>query len=131
MAKNLSNKSQPRPPYNKTKKQEVVEKQSDIIERLTQRIADESPPSGYAPPLSQKMAFRALPLSEPTLRGLESSNTPFTIMTAIQNSCIPHALAGRDILGAAKTGRYVVPLWVLTEQLQNDGRYLLTSQVIE
>jgi superfamily II DNA/RNA helicase len=25
-------------------------------------------------------------------------------MTVIQNACIPHALTGRDILGAAPTG---------------------------
>jgi ATP-dependent RNA helicase DDX10/DBP4 len=30
------------------------------------------------------------------------------IMTDIQNACIPHALKGRDILGAARTGRLVL-----------------------
>lgn len=29
----------------------------------------------------------------------------FWTMTDIQNACIPHALVGRDILGAARTGR--------------------------
>ena len=29
----------------------------------------------------------------------------FWTMTDIQNACIPHALMGRDILGAARTGR--------------------------
>ncbi|ACI65103.1 glycine decarboxylase T-protein, aminomethyl transferase, GDCT, GCST, GCVT, partial [Phaeodactylum tricornutum CCAP 1055/1] len=48
--------------------------------------------------------FRALAISQVTLRGLESAKTPFTTMTDIQNACIPHALAGRDILGAARTG---------------------------
>eukprot|EP00977_Amphora_coffeiformis_P004169 scaffold846_cov168-Amphora_coffeaeformis.AAC.26 len=71
------------------------------------------PARGTAPPLSQKVAFRALPLCENTLKGLDIAN--YTIMTDIQNACIPHALAGRDILGAAKTGSgktlaYLVPL---------------------
>jgi ATP-dependent RNA helicase DDX10/DBP4 len=62
------------------------------------------------------VSFRTLPLSENTLRGLESSTKKtFSTMTAIQNACIPHALAGRDILGAARTGSgktlaFVIPL---------------------
>jgi ATP-dependent RNA helicase DDX10/DBP4 len=74
---------------------------------LNVRTAEEAPARGFAPPLHQSVAFRALPISEATLRGLEDAKTPFTVMTAIQNACIPHALAGRDILGAAKTGRCV------------------------
>lgn len=34
-----------------------------------------------------------------------SNKKQFLIMTDIQNACIPHALKGRDILGAARTGR--------------------------
>jgi superfamily II DNA/RNA helicase len=72
-------------------------------------------------------------LSDATLRGLEegdgnnnknkvaasssaagkkknnaSNKKQFLIMTDIQNACIPHALKGRDILGAARTGRLVL-----------------------
>ena len=36
-----------------------------------------------------------------------SNKKQFWTMTDIQNACIPHALKGRDILGAARTGRYV------------------------
>ncbi|EJK69540.1 hypothetical protein THAOC_09191, partial [Thalassiosira oceanica] len=116
------------------------------IVRLRERIATECPDRGHAPPLSQKVAFRSLPISEATLRGLEegdgkpspggrggrggnqnaagndvggggrngkkkrggvnlSNKKEFWDMTDIQNACIPHALKGRDILGAARTGR--------------------------
>jgi len=82
-----------------------AEQVTSEIARLEARIREETPDRGYAPPLEQRVAFRALPLSEPTLRGLEMAKpTPFITMTAIQNACIPHALAGRDILGAARTG---------------------------
>lgn len=109
----------------------------EIIRILEKRIVEEAPKRGYVPSLTQRVAFRALPISELTLMGLENNNTnskekykknkkkhpsgsavsttttptptttAFTTMTAIQNACIPHALAGRDILGAAKTGRCV------------------------
>ena len=100
-----------------SEKQKIKQKEKleEEIEALTKRIEDEAPARGYAPPLNQTMAFRALPLSQQTLRGLESAKTPFTTMTAIQNACIPHALTGRDILGAARTGSgktlaFVIPL---------------------
>ena len=117
------------------------------ISNLQSRIINECPNRGYAPPLNQKVSFRSLPISEPTLRGLEegdgkqnqqkqrggksnsnnqqqggrhqintarnnkksasnfSIKKQFWTMTDIQNACIPHALMGRDILGAARTGR--------------------------
>lgn len=109
------------------------------IQKLQKRIDEECPDRGYAPPLNQKVSFRSLPISEPTLRGLEegdgkgnnggnnnsnnssnggksknkkkannfSNKKQFWTMTDIQNACIPHALKGRDILGAARTGRFV------------------------
>eukprot|EP00557_Chaetoceros_sp_GSL56_P000240 CAMPEP_0176501236 /NCGR_PEP_ID=MMETSP0200_2-20121128/14048_1 /TAXON_ID=947934 /ORGANISM="Chaetoceros sp., Strain GSL56" /LENGTH=778 /DNA_ID=CAMNT_0017900099 /DNA_START=31 /DNA_END=2367 /DNA_ORIENTATION=+ len=78
------------------------------IQTLEERIKEETPKRGYVPPLNQTVAFRALPLSNNTLRGLEEgykkNDKKFSAMTDIQNACIPHALAGRDILGAARTG---------------------------
>ncbi|KAK2744833.1 ATP-dependent RNA helicase dbp4 [Myotisia sp. PD_48] len=46
--------------------------------------------------------FSDLPLSDPTLTGLSSSH--YKTLTDIQSRAIPHALQGRDVLGAAKTG---------------------------
>lgn len=51
-------------------------------------------------------------LSEPTLKSL--SQMKFSTCTPIQHKSIPHALNGRDILGAAKTGSgktlsYMIP----------------------
>jgi hypothetical protein len=79
--------------------------EDEEIRSLETRIEQEAPERGFAPPLSQTVAFRALPLSNATLTGLEQAKKTFTTMTEIQNACIPHALAGRDILGAARTGR--------------------------
>jgi ATP-dependent RNA helicase DDX10/DBP4 len=79
---------------------------------LEQRIATETPERGFLPTTTDKddggllRAFRSLPLSQHTLKGLEQAE--FTRLTEIQNACIPHALAGRDILGAARTGRCVL-----------------------
>jgi len=91
----------------KSKKSVVVVNEDEEILSLETCIEQEAPERGFAPPLSQQVAFRALPLSNATLTGLEQAKKSFTTMTAIQNACIPHALAGRDILGAARTGRYV------------------------
>lgn len=89
------------------------------IEELESRITEQAPASGTAVPLSTLFAtgdvpedyavsfsaatrFDQLPISERTLRGLKEGG--FVEMTPIQRAAIPHALAGRDILGAACTG---------------------------
>lgn len=79
---------------------------------MNARIEVETPARGSAPSAGV-VAFASLPLSELTLRGLASAK--YTSMTEIQKASIPHALAGRDILGAAKTGSgktlsFVVPI---------------------
>jgi ATP-dependent RNA helicase DDX10/DBP4 len=127
-----------------TKKLSFTTREQNNITNLQKRILDECPNRGYAPPLNQKVAFRSLPISDCTLRGLEEGNgkttgnnknnknndkkknkrnnssnfsnkKQFWNMTDIQNACIPHALRGRDILGAARTGSgktlaFLVPL---------------------
>lgn len=57
--------------------------------------------------------FSKLPISKATKEGLKEAG--YTLLTDIQKATIPHALAGRDILGAAKTGSgktlaFIVPL---------------------
>ena len=70
------------------------------IAELTARIAGEMPSPGTAS--FDKASFDELPLSKATLAGLRESK--FKRLTRIQRIAIPHALAGRDVLGAAKTG---------------------------
>jgi ATP-dependent RNA helicase DDX10/DBP4 len=53
-------------------------------------------------PKSRLESFTELPLSGATLEGLTASH--YKTLTDIQSRAIPHALKGRDILGAAKTG---------------------------
>ena len=72
------------------------------ISDLESRIAEETPKRGTFPSANQAAAFSSLAISSLTLQGLDQAK--FSTMTTIQNACIPHALAGRDILGAAKTG---------------------------
>eukprot|EP01041_Mallomonas_annulata_P006904 gene6904-14017_t len=82
------------------------------IDLLRTRVIDESPESGTQ--LSSKnVSFTSLPISNRTLQGL--SDGKLTLATDIQIAAIPHALAGRDILGAAKTGSgktlsFVIPV---------------------
>ena len=79
----------------KTTKREEAE-----ILNLNKRINIEIPPSGSIE--ATVSDFSELPLSRYTLNALEKAK--FRVMTQIQRVAIPHALAGRDVLGAAKTG---------------------------
>jgi len=74
----------------------------DHIASLNNRIEQEAPAQGYVPQMGLKIAFETLPISQLTLSGLE--NRSFVTMTDIQHAVIPHALTGRDVLGAARTG---------------------------
>eukprot|EP00966_Prymnesium_polylepis_P142266 3284974-Prymnesium_polylepis.1 len=87
------------------------------VEELQARVIAEAPEPG-ANPLQDDLAelrvpderlkytaakkFADLPISRATLAGLAKGK--WQRMTDIQRAAIPHALAGRDVLGAAKTG---------------------------
>ncbi|KAJ0404731.1 hypothetical protein ATCC90586_008351 [Pythium insidiosum] len=70
------------------------------IEAMEQRIRETTPARGSQ--LADADSFDVFPLSDASKRGLAKCG--FTKPTRIQIGAIPHALAGRDILGAAKTG---------------------------
>lgn len=52
--------------------------------------------------IQSKQLFSTLNISEQTRKGIEEMG--FTMMTEVQARCIPPLLAGRDVLGAARTG---------------------------
>ncbi|KAL2609428.1 hypothetical protein R1flu_028001 [Riccia fluitans] len=108
--------------HSKFKRTKKIE-ESQEIELLEERIAAGAPASGTNPlaislpkeigggatgkidvshPYAGAKYFEQMPLSAKTKRGLKDSK--YTHMTAIQRAALPHALCGRDVLGAAKTG---------------------------
>ena len=73
---------------------------NEDVADLEARCVAEAPAPGSSD--GSKVAFAELALSKLTVVGLREGN--FTKMTRIQQIALPHALAGRDIMGAAKTG---------------------------
>ncbi|KAK7276820.1 hypothetical protein RIF29_17966 [Crotalaria pallida] len=111
-----------RPKSKNFRKQRRISEESEI-ELLNSWIQSQQPDSGSnpmsLPPLPNNAPigrvddtafsryagvdkFNQLPLSKRTKDGLRDGK--FVSMTDIQRASLPHALCGRDILGAAKTG---------------------------
>lgn len=88
--------------HKKKKRSPSWRNEADEIAELERRIKEESPRRGWHPNEASTEKFASLPISERTLRGLEAGG--FDVMKPIQHAAIPHALAGRDVLGAARTG---------------------------
>lgn len=103
------------------------------VSELNETIASGAPAPGSNPlSLDQAAAgsyagartFEELPLSRYTKDALKQAG--YVSLTAIQRAALPHALAGRDILGAAKTGSgktlcFLIPVSAYTslqDQLQ-------------
>ena len=84
----------------------------NLIRGLERRLHDYAPERGTDPgagPLPQgdggyvgARRFDQLPLSQSTRTGLDAAG--YVDLTDIQRSALPHALIGRDVLGAARTG---------------------------
>ena len=103
-----------------------VDRELAEIDELRRRVVDEAPAPGEntlskagaaeAAPKGDKVRahkFVDLAISQRTLAGLTKGK--WQRMTDVQRAAIPHALAGRDVLGAAKTGSgktlaFLVPL---------------------
>ena len=84
--------------------------EEEDIRKLEERVKAEAPHSGHSSAVGQDATsdtgvavttqlFKELPISVHTLKGL--TDNQFVKTTEIQRSAIPHALAGRDILGEA------------------------------
>jgi ATP-dependent RNA helicase DDX10/DBP4 len=75
-----------------------------MISKVSASLASSLPARGSLPPdlHSGKQPFDSFPLSPFTLSALRANS--FITATPVQRAALPHALAGRDILAAAKTG---------------------------
>ncbi|PNH09995.1 DEAD-box ATP-dependent RNA helicase 32 [Tetrabaena socialis] len=71
-------------------------------ERGSNPLAAPDAGSGASTSYAGVRTFDELPLSQYTKDGLRKAK--YVTLTAIQRAALPHALCGRDILGAAKTG---------------------------
>ena len=78
----------------------MLEREAKEINVLKRRVKDEAPDVGDTE--QEKTKFSEMPLCQYTQQALKSGK--FVQMTKIQKAAIPHALADRDVLGAAKTG---------------------------
>ncbi|KAG9415311.1 ATPdependent RNA helicase [Aphanomyces cochlioides] len=81
-------------------KEKLHEREAKEVAQLKERIELETPERGNQ--IEDVESFDLLPISIATKNGLKRGK--FTKPTKIQIGAIPHALAGRDILAAAKTG---------------------------
>ncbi|EFA78287.1 putative RNA helicase [Heterostelium album PN500] len=131
---------------NKEKRQAPFRALQAEIEQIKKRIEDEQPQRGSNPLANTKeelvennetkdykvsyttaRQFKDLPISAKSIQALEWGK--FNKMTDIQRAAIPHALCGRDVLGAAKTGSgktlaFIVPMLELlwrNNWTENDG----------
>jgi ATP-dependent RNA helicase DDX10/DBP4 len=95
-------------------------KELNEIEQIQERITLQAPAPGSNPLAFDKSdatvetagyaaarLFSELPLSFKTQSALKKAG--FVNMTDVQRATIPHALAGRDVMGSAKTGNSPKP----------------------
>ncbi|CCD23892.1 RNA-dependent ATPase HCA4 NDAI_0C02320 [Naumovozyma dairenensis CBS 421] len=79
-----------------SQRKDLRKKEDEYLENLNKKIEE------YDPNTSKTILFKDLPLSPPTLKGLNGA--AFLKLTDIQRESIPISLKGYDVLGSAKTG---------------------------
>ena len=84
----------------KEESEEKDDKEEDTNKKRKKETNEES--DSKDPDFFSKETFTSLPLSQPTLKALDSLK--FTHLTQIQSKCIAPLLSGKDLIGAAKTG---------------------------
>jgi ATP-dependent RNA helicase DDX10/DBP4 len=120
---NNSNKSSKRKKNKKNVKElKMLEREAKEINVLKRRVKDEAPDVGDTE--QEKTKFSEMPLCQYTQQALKSGK--FVQMTKIQKAAIPHALADRDVLGAAKTGSGKTLAYVFF--FLNSVLYLITTR---
>ena len=112
-----------KPPRKYHQKRDKRSKIEDVEIKEIEKILEEQAPARGTNPLAMSKPehptfatarkFEELPLSSATKSALKDAK--FTSLTAIQRAALPHALCGRDVLGAAKTGSgktlaFLIPL---------------------
>jgi ATP-dependent RNA helicase DDX10/DBP4 len=116
--------SNKKPPRKYHQKQDRRSKLEDVeIKEINKILEEQAPPCGSNPLAMTKQSerptfaasrkFEDFPISSATKSALKEAK--FTNLTAIQRAALPHALCGRDVLGAAKTGSgktlaFLIPL---------------------
>jgi ATP-dependent RNA helicase DDX18/HAS1 len=123
------------------KRQRKEEAQSET----TETIQEQTPPPTKQTPHAEltienekfeseaNLEFSSLDISEQTHKAIESMG--FKQMTQVQGRAIPPALAGRDILGAAKTGSgktlaFLLPAVEMLSKLQFKPRNGMSTFII-
>lgn len=114
--------AQGRPSKGRPKQLKRSHLEDEEIKEIEKIILEEAPARGSnplaisnpeRPTFACARKFEELPISRSTKDALKDSK--FIKLTAIQRAALPHALCGRDVLGAAKTGSgktlaFLIPL---------------------